>query len=160
MQSSTWLWGTIGNLIGNLLGGWMIEYWPGFSYQGMMLFRAIMVAAELFIVMFLADPKLPKEERNGKGLHEQLSVVRTTACLQCCSMPNRSVTRASGRFLVQCSLKAAWRASRIANSSITPSCCCCRSGSRCTRIVCGDRWSLSASSRWRQAMAMLSHLSC
>ena len=75
LQTSTWLWGTFGGLAGNLLGGWMLDYWPGFSYTGMMLFRACMVSTELIIVIFLSDPKLPKEELGGKALTEQIGVV-------------------------------------------------------------------------------------
>ena len=75
LQTSTWLWGTIGGLIGSLLGGWMLDFWPGFSYRGMMLYRAIMVAPELLVVVFLSDPKLKQEEIAGKSLGEQMSVV-------------------------------------------------------------------------------------
>lgn len=74
LQTSTWLWGTIGGLIGSLLGGWLLEYWPQFSYRGMMLFRAVMVAPELLVVVFLSDPKLQKQDVAGKGISEQMSV--------------------------------------------------------------------------------------
>eukprot|EP01047_Picozoa_sp_COSAG01_P037633 COSAG01_NODE_3004_length_6735_cov_44.599759_10_plen_76_part_00 len=53
----------------------MLDYWPGFSYQGMMLFRAVMVTAQLLVVAFLADPRLPEGEKAGKGLGEQVRVV-------------------------------------------------------------------------------------
>lgn len=74
LQTSTWLYGTIGGLIGSLLGGWMLEFWPKFSYRGMMLFRAIMVAPELLVVVFLSDPKLLKQDTRGKGISEQIVV--------------------------------------------------------------------------------------
>ena len=39
-----------------------------------MLFRAVMVAPELLVVVFLSDPKLQKQDVAGKGISEQMSV--------------------------------------------------------------------------------------
>ena len=85
LQTSTWLWGTIGGLIGSLLGGWMLDYWPQFSYRGMMLFRAVMVAPELLVVVFLSDAKLKPGDSRGKGICEQVDVSTATNCRAACS---------------------------------------------------------------------------
>ena len=36
LQSSTWLWGAAGGMLGNLFGGIALTYWPHFTHRQVM----------------------------------------------------------------------------------------------------------------------------
>ena len=36
LQSSTWLWGAAGGILGNLFGGIALTYWPHFTHRQVM----------------------------------------------------------------------------------------------------------------------------
>ena len=65
LQSDCSLWQTIGTLSGGLIGGWMLEYWPRFSYKAMFRVRAVLTVPELVLVAFLSDPKVNAKEEGG-----------------------------------------------------------------------------------------------
>ena len=57
LQSGTWLAGLTGGLVASPISGWVLEYYPQFTYRGCMLFVAALNVAQLTVVLFLADPK-------------------------------------------------------------------------------------------------------
>ena len=61
LQSGTWLAGLMGNLVASPISGWLLEYYPQFSYRGCMLFVAALNLAQLLVVLFLADTKQTPE---------------------------------------------------------------------------------------------------
>lgn len=61
LQSGTWLAGLSGGLVASPISGWVLEYYPQFTYRGCMLFVAALNVAQLLVVLFLADPKQTKQ---------------------------------------------------------------------------------------------------
>jgi hypothetical protein len=57
LQSGTWLAGLTGGLVASPISGWVLEYYPQFTYRGCMLFVAALNVVQLTVVLFLADPK-------------------------------------------------------------------------------------------------------
>lgn len=61
LQSGTWLAGLAGGLTASPISGWVLEYYPQFTYRGCMLFVAVLNVAQLVVVLFLADPKQTRQ---------------------------------------------------------------------------------------------------
>lgn len=77
LQSGTWLAGLTGGLVASPISGWLLEYYPQFSYRGCMLFVAALNLAQLLVVLFLADTKQTPEVVAQR-------YVRTSCCVSFC----------------------------------------------------------------------------